>query len=337
MKKFLRFLLVLLGIIVLGIIILGIVEPKDISVSRSTVIAAPKDVVWEQIVKFKNWPHWSPWYQMDTNVQMTYTGEDGQPGSAYHWLGDNKKTGEGTMKNTGVKDGEMDWAITFIKPFSAEASGAFKLSDTTGGAVKVTWSFNEHFTFPMNAMNAFVDMDKMLGGDFTRGLENLKKYCETQAASMPQVQIQELDFAAHTYAGIRKVVGTNMDAVTKFYMENMPNVGKGLGAKIIGAPVGLMWTWDTISHTSDMAAAIPVSDSSTRLKDISYFYVPAAKAYMTVYKGPYSGLHSAHMALSKYMMNKGLQHGLMIEEYVTDPGREKDSTKWQTNIYYLVK
>src|SRR4051812_19038405 len=117
MRKFLRFLLVLLGIIVLGIIILGIVEPKEITVSRSTVISAPKDVIWEQIVKFKNWPNWSPWYAMEPTVEMTYFGEDGKEGSYYHWVG--KKTGEGNMKNAGMKDGELDWALSFIKPFKA--------------------------------------------------------------------------------------------------------------------------------------------------------------------------------------------------------------------------
>jgi len=175
----------------------------------------------------------------------------------------------------------------------------------------------------------------MLGGQFEKGLQNLKKYCETQAAGMPQVQIQEMDFPAHMYAGVRQVV--NMADMGKFFMDNMPNLGKGLGAKEIGAPVGLYWTWDTVSHTTELAAAMPVSDTSKKVKGISYFYVPASKAYMTAYKGPYSGIGNPHMAISKYMANKGLQHGLIIDEYVTDPGKEKDSTKWQTNIYYLVK
>ena len=27
----------------------------------------------------------------------------------------------------------------------------------------------------------------------------------------------------------------------------------------------------------------------------------------------------------------------VIEEYVTDPGQEQDSTKWLTNVIYLIK
>ena len=31
------------------------------------------------------------------------------------------------------------------------------------------------------------------------------------------------------------------------------------------------------------------------------------------------------------------QYGKVIEEYVTDPMSEKDTTKWLTNIYYMIR
>jgi hypothetical protein len=173
----------------------------------------------------------------------------------------------------------------------------------------------------------------MLGADFSKGLANMKKYCETQAASMPQVQIQETQFAAHTYAGVRKVVGWN--DMSKFFMDTYPALGKEAGKKIIGPAAGLYWAWDTSKHSGDMAAVFPVSDTSKPIKGATFFYVPASKAYMTVLKGGYSGEMAAHSAMVKYEMNKGQKHTLVIEEYISGPGTEKDSTKWITNIYYL--
>ena len=320
MKKFLRFLLVLLGIIVLGIVILGIIEPNDITVSRSAFINAPKDVVWEQIVKFKNWPNWSPWIQKDPTTKLSYSGEDGQVGSLYHWIGDDKKTGEGEMKNTGMKDGELDWSLSFIKPFKAEAKGFFKTADSASG-VKVTWTYQGHYSFPTNAMNAFINMDKMLGGDFAQGLDNMKKYCEAHAAAMPKVEITETQFAAHSYAGVRKVIG--MNDYSKFFMENGMALGKELGKKIIGPMTGLYWTWDTTTHTTDLAAVFPVSDTSKPVKGATFFYVPASKAIMTVLKGSYSGEMTTHAAMTKYEKNKGWKHNLVLEEYVVGPTAEK--------------
>lgn len=43
------------------------------------------------------------------------------------------------------------------------------------------------------------------------------------------------------------------------------------------------------------------------------------------------------MAMGKYLSEKGLTQQLVVEEYVTDPVAEKDTSKWLTNIYYVLK
>jgi hypothetical protein len=183
MKGFLRFLLGLLGVIVIALIVLSVIEPKDVIVQRSIVIQAPKAAVFEQIVKFKNWPNWSPWQERDPKEQIMYSGVDGTAGSGYHWIGDPKLTGEGEMKNTSVEDGKLNYDLNTIKPFKKESMGYFQAVDTVNGSTRVTWSITMHFGTPSNAMNAFMDMDKMLGGDFERGLQNMKKYAEAHAMS----------------------------------------------------------------------------------------------------------------------------------------------------------
>ena len=37
------------------------------------------------------------------------------------------------------------------------------------------------------------------------------------------------------------------------------------------------------------------------------------------------------------MKEKGLTQNIVIEEYANDPMTEKDTAKWQTNIFYLLK
>jgi effector-binding domain-containing protein len=48
-------------------------------------------------------------------------------------------------------------------------------------------------------------------------------------------------------------------------------------------------------------------------------------------------MKAPHMGMDEYMKEKSLTQTLVLEEYVTDPMTEKDTAKWQTNIYYLVK
>lgn len=333
MRSFLRFLLGLIILIILAIIILGIVEPKDVIVQRSVNINAPQNVVFDQIVKFKNWPHWSPWYQMEPSVQLTYSGNDGEVGSSYHWVG--KKTGEGTMENAGVKNNnELDYVLHFIKPFKSTATGFLKAVDTAG-QTKATWSFTTHYTFPFNASLAFINMDKMLGSDFEKGLANLKKYCEGAAAtSGGTATIQEVQFPGHIYAGIRQN-NVSWNDMNKFFSDAYGQLGNKLGSYINGPAAGLFYKWDTANHTGDIAAAFPIADSSKKINSVTYINVPASKAYMIPYKGGYNGIGSAHNALGQRLMSENKKMSLVIEEYVNGPYQDKDSTKWLTNVYYL--
>ena len=73
-----------------------------------------------------------------------------------------------------------------------------------------------------------------------------------------------------------------------------------------------------------------------QIRDQSFSF-PASKVLQLVYNGGYSKIGDAHMALGKYMKDKALTQNVAVEEYITDPMTEKDSTKWQTNIYYLLK
>lgn len=335
MKKFLRFLLVLIIILAAAFFIIGVIEPKDITVTRTALIKAPKEAVFEQITNFKNWTHWSPWYKMDTAMKLTYTGADGQPGSAYHWVGtDEGKTGEGDMKNMAVNGTAMDYLVTFTKPRRGEAQGVIKAEDTAG-MTKVTWTMHMHMPYPMNAFLLFMNMDKMLGGDFENGLSNMKAYVESHAtAPQPTVDVKEVDFPGHTYSGFRKTVAWN--DMHNFFGESLGQLGKGLGPKINGPAAGLYYTWDTVNKNSDMVAAFPVADTTAKVKGAIYTVVAPSKAYMVVQKGPYSGMMASHAALGKKVSASGKKPSLVLEEYLVGPHEQKDSTQWVTNIYYLV-
>jgi len=56
------------------------------------------------------------------------------------------------------------------------------------------------------------------------------------------------------------------------------------------------------------------------------------------YHGAYDKVGTAYAAFDDYMAEKGMKSGsLAIEEYVTSPMAEKDTTKWLTKIYYYVQ
>jgi hypothetical protein len=333
MKKFLRFLVILIAVVIAGVLILALVEPTDATVTRTALINAPKNAVFGQIVNFKNWPNWSPWYQMEPTMKITYSGTDGQAGSGYHWVG-GEKTGEGEMTNKAVTGTQMDYDLAFVKPHSGKAQGFIK-ADDTAGMTKVTWSVSMHCSFPMNAMLAFMNMDKMLGGDFENGLSNMKKYVESHPTAGSDVDIKEVDFPLHTYLGVRQTV--NWSDIQKFCGDTYGMVGKEAGPKINGPAMGIYYTWDTVKKCADMFAGFPMYDTTKPVKGASFVNVAQSKAYMAVHKGSYSNSMKYHMALGKYVAGKGQHPALVIEEYLVGPHQEPDSNKWVTNIYYLVQ
>ena len=330
MKKFLRFIGILLLILILIVVILGLIGPKEVTVERSIVINAPRAAVWDQMVNFKNGPNWDPWYRVDSTAARNYFGTDGQPGSGYSWVG--KKMGEGNMKNTGVEGDKMNYSLHFDKPFKADATGFYAVTDQ-GGAVKVTWNYHQQLSFIMSAMQPIMSMDKMLGTQFDSGLNNLKRYVENSKMDM-SAAVHEMPFPAHTYAGVRKTVA--QADIMKFFDETAPTLAKELPG-IIGPEAGLYYTWDTAKHNTDMAVVYQIADSVKTVKGATVFHINAARSVMLQHKGGYSNMMADHMAIMKYMADKGLKRAMTVEEYAVDKTKEPDSTKWVTNIYYLIQ
>lgn len=336
MKKAIRFAIVLIIIILALVLIAGLFAPTDVVVTRSVVIKAPRASAMDQITRFKNWPAWSPWQEKDTAMKVVYNGEDGQVGSGYHWNGDEKKVGEGEMKNTGLTDSSMKFDIDIIKPWDMHMPGSFVVKDTNG-MTKVSWSITKHTAYPFNASNLVVDIDKYMGADFEQGLSKLKKLLEGGATTTSQepIEIKETDYPGHIYAGMRQVV--SWAEMEQFFMENFGPLSKAIGANVKGPAVAITYQWDTVNKRADIMLAYPVNDSSTKLKGITYVAIPASKAYVATLKGGYSRLKEFHNALGAHVAASGKQMVLPIEEYTVSMQQESDTNKLVTNVYYLIK
>ena len=49
----------------------------------------------------------------------------------------------------------------------------------------MTWTYHAVTPYPFNAMGLFMDMEKMLGDDFSTGMTNLKKIVEAKPVPLP--------------------------------------------------------------------------------------------------------------------------------------------------------
>ncbi|NOZ61497.1 MAG: hypothetical protein GXO74_07425 [Calditrichaeota bacterium] len=336
--KTLKIIGIIILILIVIIIILGLVAPKKYHVERTTVIKAPKDLVFMNVKYWQKWIAWNPWGKQDSTMKITVEGTDGEVGSKYIWVGDPKLTGKGEMVNTGVKENEeMTFHLHFLEPWESESDGYIRVADTDSGT-KVSWAFLGKNPFPWNIMMLFMSMDKTIGPDFEKGLALLKSVCEKQAAAVQKFAVKEVDFPGKTYAIIRKTISFNN--IQKFYAESFGKIIAAMqkhGAVMTGAPSGIYFSYDEGKGVTDMAAAIPVSRVFEE-PGIDTYEIPAGKAYKINYYGPYEKIGDAHIAMDFYFHQNSLKQQIpVVEEYVTDPGSEADSSKWLTVIYYFAK
>jgi hypothetical protein len=153
-------------------------RPSTYRIERSVVVNAPVENVYGNVVTFQKWARWSPWAKLDPEMKVAYSGPEGGVGSVYHWKG-NDKVGEGRMTVTGAqKDALVQIKLEFLKPWEQTSETTFRLAPAGPGQTRVTWAMTGEHDFVGKLFALFMDMDKMVGGDFEKGLATLKKVAE---------------------------------------------------------------------------------------------------------------------------------------------------------------
>jgi hypothetical protein len=176
---------ILVGVAALLVVLVVVVslQPSTFHVERSTTIAASPEAAHAQVNDFHAWREWSPWEKLDPGMQRTFDGAPSGVGAKYAWVG-KKEVGEGRMTIEKSEPSEIVIKLEFLKPFEATNTATFTFAKTTEGT-KTTWAMDGKNNFVSKAFHLVMDMDKMVGGDFERGLAALK--AKAEASPKPPV------------------------------------------------------------------------------------------------------------------------------------------------------
>lgn len=166
-------------LLLLVFLVLALIHPRNTVVTKSIIIEAHRDSVYQEILFLRNWEHWSPWLELEPGLKLQYFGVDAQPGSGYQWLGD--ELGSGQMEFMQASDYQLHYRLFFKRPWKGRGDGRMKLYMLPNGRLQAVWSIKTHVRFPLNAF-IFVS-HKRIALDLERGLVLLKTYCEHRYAS----------------------------------------------------------------------------------------------------------------------------------------------------------
>jgi len=169
--------LIALAVIVIVFVVVVALRPSEYRVARTLMISAPAAAVFAQVNDFHKWDAWNPWAKIDPAMKQTYAGAPAGAGAVYTWTG-NKEVGEGRMTLAESRPHELIRIdLEFLKPFAATSVAEFTFKPE-GDRTAVTWSMAGRVNFVAKAIHMFVDMDKLIGANFEKGLAEMKSLVE---------------------------------------------------------------------------------------------------------------------------------------------------------------
>lgn len=334
MKKILY---VLVGLVAVYLI-LCIAGPSTVKVERSIdiKISSVEDLQHKLAdLKFFH-DKWSPWTRRDPNMKTTYTGVCCEPGSSYSWESEKDSVGKGIMTFNKFNADSVLMTLNFDN--TGDTKVYYVTKDNANGTIKVNWGMVFDIGFFGRAPMLFMNMDKMIGPDYEAGLKTLKIVIEsTPVEATANYEVKELTWDAKIFYGARKKI--SLEKIPEFSGQTYASITNALlkaKAEPIGMPKAIYFSFDEKTLVADFAPVMEVANG-TKLDAVEKFETPAGKVLLIEYFGDYNKSISAHYAMDAYMKEKGLTQTFVLEEYANDPMTEKDTAKWQTNIFYLVK
>ena len=333
MMKALKIILIVIVVMAAGYLTVCATMPKSYKVERSIVINAPVASVFEEVSDFNYNQRWSPWKEYDPAMQITIDGKPGEAGYKYRWRSANEKIGHGTL--TRIKT-EPDKAISnklVFEDFNMEGYVDWTF-ETLAEGTKATWTNSGELPFVMRAMSG--KMEKMMAPDLEKGLQLLKIYCESKPAQIPPINVELTSVQPFYYMAIRDSadVSTISNKLGMMFGEVMASMTKQ-GLQQSGSPFAIYYT--NTPSDMDFEAGIPVDKPGKNDSGVRAGSMKPGNAAVAHFFGNYMNLGEAHEAVKKWMGANGKNAtGASWEIYITDPGLEKDTSKWQTDVYYPV-
>ena len=173
----LQTILLIVAVVVVLFVVIVALRPAEFRVERSTMMSAPPAVVFAQVNDFHQWEAWSPWAKLDPAAKNSFEGPSAGTGAIFRWAG-NKQVGEGSMTIVESRPDEfIRIKLEFLKPFANTCAAEFTFKPE-GNQTAISWSMTGKNNFMSKAVGLFMNCEKMVGGQFEKGLAAMKSVVE---------------------------------------------------------------------------------------------------------------------------------------------------------------
>ncbi|HLV38929.1 SRPBCC family protein [Xanthomarina sp.] len=334
--KALKYILFLILILIIGLTIYIAVQPNSFEIKRTRTIEAPAQVIYNNVIDFKNWKTWSAWTENNHDVVVTLGEQTKGVGSSYAW---EDNDGKGQIKTSATSENSsIDQKLQFGDFQPSEIHWEF--NPRTENKTEVSWTLSsDKIPFKLKAYALFTGgFDEMIGPDFERGLEKLDSVV---VASMKVYSIK-VDYITQHGGGFYLYNSTSAkmndhEAVKQKMMAEVSAYAKENNITTAGPPFVLYHNWDEANNAVMFSCCVPTTNQVITVEsDILTGQLEPFKALKTTLKGNYSNLKEAWETSIDYIPKNDLklaEQGPMLEVHVTDSSKILNPADWVTELY----
>lgn len=331
LKTLLIIVLALIGIL----LVVGIFLPRQVTVVSTAEYEKPPEVLYSQVVDFKNYKKWNPWTQTDPNAENIISEPSHGVGAQWQWEGD--EVGIGRMKTIETQAPQMIKNELYLMKDGEPSFDLWTFEEIEKGT-KVTWKNEITLSYPVGVFLGMF-MESILKEDQEQGFENLRSLVKNIEPEKKNVQIKIVQVESKPIFYINKQAKNESGEIQKTIAGAYRELGEFFTKnklEMTGQPITITNSWEGETWDFDAAFVCP----ETELKPVGNMKkgsTYAGKALKTVHIGPYDKMNETYEEIGNYIDNNGLEvNGRTWEVYVSDPGKTTQN-KLITHIYYPVK
>lgn len=171
-------LIIAIFVVIVGFVLYASTRANTFRVERSINIKATPGKIFSFLNNLREGEKWSPWAELDPNMQKTFSGPDEGIGATHEWSG-NKQIGSGKMVIVeSVPNEKVVVTLDFFAPFKAHNMAELILTPRNDGTTDLMWATYGPQPFMAKLVGIFMNCENMIGPHFERGLVKLKALAE---------------------------------------------------------------------------------------------------------------------------------------------------------------
>lgn len=304
-------------------------------VEHSLNINRPIERVRSNLIDYRQWTKWSPWFIMEPDAEVYYNDKQGEVGASYTWRG--LLIGEGRMELLEVKDYSLNMELTFEKPFKSKAIIHFSLEELDDSTVVHCMIEGK---LPLYMFWIKSKMKAIMSVQYEHGLHMFKEYLE-EGTVVDSVHIEGiLPVKRQRYIGIprvstlqdvRGIMKKDFATLSAFMEKN--NISKDT------IPFSIYKTFDFFGKKSSFISCIPIHKDVEIDDTWTKGTIDKQDALKTKYKGSYTHLRNVWMAALNFAGVRNIKRHtspLGYEFYASNPLTTPKS-ELVTEIYLPLK